>query len=209
MIWMGQRGGGIGGVILGAGMSRRMGEPKLLLSLSGKSLIQHTVERVVEHPLSPICLVAGDYVAEIRKQLNKFTGIDIIYNRDFAQGMSTSLKYGIRKMQGLADAAIIFLADQPFLAKDVVQSLIDIYEREKENGILIVRPSYQGVLGHPVLIDKSIFHEFYAITGDIGGKHILKKYRQQARIISFENPIWGKDIDTPEDFTEIRKYSEN
>lgn len=199
----------IGGIILGAGMSRRMGRPKLLLRLNEKSVIQHTVERVIKHPLSPICLVAGYYVAEIREQLNKFTEIDIKYNPDFAKGMSSSLKYGIQQMEGKVGTAIIFLADQPFIANPVVQSLINTYERERENGILIVRPSYQGVLGHPLLIDESIFKKFHSITGDIGGKHILKKYRQQTRVISFENPIWGKDIDTPEDFAEMRRYLEN
>ena len=112
-------------------------------------------------------------------------------------------------MERKVDAAIIFLADQPFIAHLAVQSLIDTYERERENGILIVRPSYQGVLGHPLLIDEYIFKAFHSITGDIGGKHILKKYRQQTRVISFENPTWGKDIDTPEDFLEMRRYLES
>ena len=196
----------IGAVILAAGMSRRMGKPKLLLPLNGKTVICHTLENVTKTHFSTIRLITGQYDAEIREQLNKYPSIEVIYNPDFAKGMSTSLKCGIRQMDGTVDAAIIFLADQPFVSNIVVQSLIKAYLSGNRNEALIVRPNYQGDVGHPVLIDKSVFQEFYTITGDIGGKHILKKFKNQTKIVYFKHRYWGKDIDTPEDLIEIRKY---
>src|SRR5690625_5104369 len=186
----------IGAIVLAAGMSKRMGKPKLLLPLSGKAVICHTLENVTKCSFSSIQLITGQYDVEIREKLNKFPSIEINYNPDFSQGMSTSLKHGIRQMDGEVDAVVIFLADQPLVSNNVVQSLIEAYLSKNRNEILIIRPSYQGDLGHPVLIDKSVFHEFYTITGDIGGKHILKKFKSQTKIVHFRNRYWGKDIDT-------------
>jgi len=161
---------------------------------------------VTKTHFSTIRLITGQYNAEIREQLNKYPSIEVIYNPDFAKGMSTSLKCGIRQMDGVVDAAIIFLADQPFVSNIVVQSLIEAYLSGNRNETLIVRPNYQGDVGHPILIDKSVFQEFYTITGDVGGKHILKKFKDQTKIVHFNQRYWGKDIDTPEDLIEIRKY---
>lgn len=196
----------IGAIILAAGMSKRMGKAKLLLSLNGKSVIHHTIANITKHSFSSIILITGQSATDIHKLMYRFPEIETIFNPDYAHGMSTSLKCGIGHMDGEVDAVIIFLADQPLVSTIVVQTMIDTYLSENKNGIFIVRPKYQGVLGHPILIDKSIFHEFYTITGDIGGKHILKKYQDQVKTVHFENRYWGKDIDTPEDFAEIKRY---
>lgn len=196
----------IGAIVLAAGMSKRMGAPKLLLSLHGKSIIRHTVDHVVSQPLSPICIVTGYHLKEIQEKLSDLPEVDIVYNADFSQGMSTSLKCGIQHMQGLTEATIIYLADQPLVDNHVTQSLIDIYQEEKETGTLIVRPIYQDTLGHPVLIDNSLYDEFKVVTGDIGGKQILKKYEKQTTSIVFAEAIWGKDIDTKEDYLNMKKH---
>ena len=196
----------IGAIILAAGMSKRMGKPKLLLLLNSKTVICHTLEAVTRTHFSTIQVITGQYDTEIQEQLNKYPSIEAIYNSDFSKGMATSLKHGIRQVEGKVDAAVIFLADQPFVSHIVVQSLIQTYFSGNRNETLIVRPCYQGELGHPVLIDKSIFHEFNTITGDIGGKHILKKFKNQTKIVHFKNRYWGKDIDTPEDLIEMKKY---
>jgi CTP:molybdopterin cytidylyltransferase MocA len=98
------------------------------------------------------------------------------------------------------------LADQPLVSSTVIQFLVENYEASRKEGIRIVRPKYQADLGHPILIDAELFNEFYTIEGDSGGKSIIKKYKHVMKIVSFDNPMWGVDVDTPEDFMKMKQY---
>ena len=129
--------------------------------------------------------------------------MEYIRNPNYEKGMSTSLKLGIQHLTEETDAVFIFLADQPFVLDLVIRSMIEQYN----NGIQIVRPVYQGELGHPILIDKSLFKEFQNVLGDQGGKEIIKKYKSQTRLLPFEDAYWGMDIDTLEDYQTGEKYS--
>ncbi|HWO95435.1 MAG TPA: nucleotidyltransferase family protein [Bacillus sp. (in: firmicutes)] len=196
----------IGAIILAAGMSKRMGEPKLLLSIHGQPLFRYVLGPVVESSLQPIILVAGKYIEEIHQHTVDFPEIKIIFNQNYAAGMSTSLKLGIQSIKEHVDAVIIFLADQPLVSSTVIQSLVKNYETSRKEGIRIVRPKYQADLGHPILIDAELFNEFHKLEGDSGGKNIIKKYKHVMNIVSFENPMWGADVDTPEDFMKMKQY---
>ncbi|PFP23136.1 4-diphosphocytidyl-2C-methyl-D-erythritol kinase [Bacillus sp. AFS073361] len=196
----------IGAIILAAGMSKRMGEPKLLLSIHGKPLFLYVLGPVVESSLDPIILVAGKYIEEIQQHTMDFLEIQIIFNQNYAAGMSTSLKLGIQSIKEQVDAVIIFLADQPLVSRTVIQSLMENYEASRKEGIRIVRPEYQGELGHPVLMDAELFNEFHTIEGDSGGHSIIKKYKHVMKIVSFDNPMWGADVDTPDDFMKMKQY---
>jgi molybdenum cofactor cytidylyltransferase len=129
--------------------------------------------------------------------------VEYIYNLDFEKGMSTSLKIGIENMIERSDATFIFLADQPFVPDQVIQTMLEHFRL----GTRIIRPQYQGNLGHPILIDKSLYDEFLKVEGDQGGKEIIKKYKSDTRILSFEDSIWGMDIDTVEDYQNGKQYS--
>ncbi|MDQ6596597.1 nucleotidyltransferase family protein [Bacillus salipaludis] len=196
----------IGAIILAAGMSKRMGEPKLLLSIQGKPLFRYVLGPVVESSLEPIILVAGKYIEEINQHTVDYPEIKIIFNQNYAAGMSTSLKLGIQSIKEHVDAVMIFLADQPLVSSTVIQSLMEKYEANRKEGIRIVRPEYQGKLGHPVLMDAELFNEFHTIEGDSGGQSIIKKYKHVMKIVSFDNPMWGVDVDTPEDLMKMKQY---
>ncbi|MEH7012409.1 nucleotidyltransferase family protein [Neobacillus niacini] len=191
----------IGAIILAAGMSKRMGQPKLLLSLKGKSLFRYPLEQAIRNHLNPICLIGGQHMQAFKMEAADLLNVDFIDNPNYEQGMSWSLKLGIEKVKERSDATFIFLADQPFVPDMVIQSMIEQFHK----GSRIVRPLYQGEFGHPILIDKSLYHEFLTIEGDQGGKEIIKKYKSETTILSFDESIWGMDIDTPEDYQIIKQ----
>jgi molybdenum cofactor cytidylyltransferase len=88
----------------------------------------------------------------------------------------------------------------------VVKSLTNEYIAGFQKGIQVVRPGYMNKLGHPILIDNSLFSEFLDLEGDQGGKEIIKKYKSKTIILSFEHSFWGMDIDTVEDYQSSKNY---
>lgn len=197
----------IGAVILAAGMSKRMGEPKLLLTLNGKPLFRYPLELAIASGLNPIVLIGGHHIESFREAAGDLKEIEFIHNNQYEQGMSTSLKLGVDSIKKKTEAIMIFLADQPFVSGIVIQTLMEQYKKGFAEGIRIVRPQYNGELGHPILVHESIYSEFLEITGDQGGKEILKKYRGKTKIMPFESPFWGMDIDTFEDYQKGKQYS--
>lgn len=186
----------IGAIILAAGLSKRMGQPKLLLSLKGKPLFRYPLEQAIRTKLNPICLIGGQHIKIFQEKSADLKNVKYIHNPNYDKGMSTSIKIGIEKMIDRTDATFIFLADQPFVPDLVIEAMMEQYRI----GTRIVRPKYQDNYGHPILIDKSLYDEFLMLDGDQGGKVVIKKYENDTRIQSFDSFIWGQDIDTPEDF---------
>jgi molybdenum cofactor cytidylyltransferase len=194
----------IGAIILAAGMSKRMGEPKLFLSLNQKPIFRYAVEAAASSQLSPIVVVGGEYSHQLESQLKDMPDVEVVKNVDYQTGMASSLKLGIQAVTGRTDAVLIFLADQPCVPKFVIDSLIETYESYRSTGIRIVRPEYAGAPGHPILFDAELYHEYAGIQGDEGGRSIIQRHKSRVKFISFDEALWGADIDTPEDFKRMQ-----
>lgn len=189
-----------GAVILAAGMSKRMGKPKLLLPLNHKPLFLYPVETAVSVGLKPIVVITGKYDKEIKKSLSSFPHIMTMKNDQYESGMSTSLKLGIDYLEDMVDAAFVFLSDQPFVTREVILKMIGEFRIYSELGYRVVRPVFNGKEGHPILFHADLFAEFKHLQGDSGGKGILKQHEQLIRRVPFQDLIWGFDIDTPVDY---------
>ncbi|MBM7644104.1 molybdenum cofactor cytidylyltransferase [Scopulibacillus daqui] len=194
----------IGAIILAAGMSRRMGFPKLLADFNGKPLFRYAVETAVQSALQPIVLVGGERVNALRQLTCDLPMVQVIDNPEYSKGMASSLKLGIAKVTGRVDGAMIFLADQPLVPGEVISELIKQYKSARNQGIQIIRPNYNGMLGHPVLFDSRLFKAFHQINGDEGGRSIVSNHNDKLLIVNFKNPYWGADVDTPEDLVKLK-----
>ncbi|WP_372814407.1 NTP transferase domain-containing protein [Paenibacillus sp.] len=199
--------GAIGAVILAAGMSRRMGQPKLLLPFLGKPLFRYSVDAAIQAGLQPVVIVGGSRMEELLRHVADCADIEGIENQDYQSGMASSLQAGLQAVKGRADAAIVFLADQPLVAPVVINEIVRHYNLHRHEGIRIVRPEYQGRPGHPVLFDADLFAELEHIRGDEGGKSILIKHRSLLHVVPFANEQWGMDIDTPDDLRQLEKIA--
>jgi molybdenum cofactor cytidylyltransferase len=193
--------GDVGAVVLAAGLSTRMGDPKVLRMFHGKPLFLYAVETAVRAGLNPVCVVGGAHTDQLTAHVQGMP-VTVVHNADFALGMATSLRVGISAIEHEVSAAFVFLGDEPFIPDEVVQTIMDVYRtRLKESSsAFILRPRYAGVPGHPVLFPREFFPELVRVQGDEGARCVIKRNKERVQFIDFDNPEWGFDIDTPEDW---------
>ncbi|NES91020.1 nucleotidyltransferase family protein [Okeania hirsuta] len=195
----------IGIIILAAGASTRLGQPKQLLIYKGNTLILNTVEIAVNSGCSPIIVVLGAYGNLILPEISNFP-VKIVENHDWQEGMNTSIRAGINTLQTtqeIIEAVIIMVCDQPFLSTNLIQKIIDVYYLKSNP---IVASKYAGVLGVPALFSSSLFPEMLNLNTDKGAKQIINKYAGQVAIVNFHR---GEiDIDTFTDYERLKILSE-
>jgi molybdenum cofactor cytidylyltransferase len=193
--------GDVGAVILAAGLSTRMGDPKVLRMFRGKPLFLYAVETAVRAGLDPVYVVGGAHTEKLKAHVQGMP-VTVVHNPDFALGMATSLRVGISAIDRDVSAAFVFLADEPFIPDEVVQTLLQAYRksRTESSHAMILRPRYAGVPGHPVLFPREFFPELVRVQGDEGARCVIKRNKEHVQFIDFDNPEWGFDIDTPEDW---------
>lgn len=195
---------GVSAVVLAAGMSRRMGTPKQLLRMDGKTVLEHTLENVRASNVSEIILVLGHVAESIEKEISTariFTDqIKIVRNKDYQQGMGTSLRTGLAAVNANASAALILLADQPFVHSQTLDQLIACHWESKPQ---IVIPLYKGFRGNPVLLDRSVFPELKELAGDVGCRAIFGSHTGNICKLPVDDIGILLDIDSPEEYQKL------
>jgi molybdenum cofactor cytidylyltransferase len=187
------------GIILGAGLSARMAEEKLLLKVGKWTLIEEVIRRTERSGIEECLLVTK---ANILEQIRLDKQTKYIINSAPEYGLSTSLKLGIQYASKKGhSAAAVFLGDQPLIPESSVKKCLDTWYRNPDK---IVYPEYNNIIGHPVIIGQSWYDAFLNVEGDSGGKHILKGLREHVMVIK-GSPGNIFDIDTKDDYAEFLK----
>jgi molybdenum cofactor cytidylyltransferase len=186
-------------VVLAAGLSRRMGQAKLLLPLEGRPIVRHAVEGVRAAGLDPVLVVTGPDPAAIEAAL---TGLDvrIVINPAPEAGQAGSVRAGVAALPAVVDTVLIALGDQPGLAPDVIPALLAAH---RASGRPIVAPRYQDGPGNPVLFDRAIFPELLALEGDRGARPVFARDPARVEWVALDWPM-PPDVDTPADYEKIR-----
>lgn len=191
----------VAAVILAAGESRRMGQPKLLLPWQGGCVLDAVLTAVSAAPFDDAVLVSGAFRARVEEVASSH-GIRCVFNPDYALGQSTSLIAGLN---ALADdtAAMFILADQPGLSVTLLRRLIEAYQ---QSDAPVLQPrTLQGRSGHPVLFAPALFSELRTISGDVGGRPVLQAHKNEVRyLLTDDDAVW-QDLDTPEDYRRLRE----
>ena len=189
----------IAAIVLAAGRSSRFGAQKLVAPVAGKPLLRWTVERVLSSGVDrTFVVVPADGVAAFRHVLSGLA-TEIVVNEVPQDGMGGSLRLGVRALPPGTRAVIIALGDQPAIARGTVDRLIARY---RETGAPIVAPAYDGVRGHPVLFDASLFGELAAIHGDRGARDVVARWAGSVGLVEIEGPA-PSDIDVPDDVVRV------
>ncbi len=186
-------------ILLAAGQSKRMGRPKQLLQVGGKSLLQHSIQVALQANVDPVILVTGAQAGLIEGEIHD-AKINIVENVEWEEGLASSIRCGINALLEIApdvEQAICMVCDQPFVSASLLNELIDA---SVNTGSEIVACAYGNTVGTPVLFSKNYFPELLQLQGDGGAKKILKKYGDAVGTISF--PEGNVDIDTPQDYEE-------
>src|SRR5215831_4376159 len=194
----------VSAVVLAGGMSRRMGAPKQLLRIEGKSLLEHTLATVRASAVHEIILVLGFAADEIEKEVS-LQGLKIARNESYQQGMGTSLRTGLAAVDPQATAALIILADQPFVQPATLDRLIKFHGSSKAEAARpqIVIPTYRGFRGNPVLLDRTVFPELQGLSGDVGCRAIFGDHTKGIYKLPVDDAGILLDIDSPEDLEKI------
>lgn len=187
---------GVAAVVLAAGMSRRMGTPKQLLRIDGKTLLEKTLENVRRSAVDEIVLVLGFAADAVGKEIST-QDIKVVRNDGYEQGMGTSLRVGIAAVSDGAKAALIVLADQPFVQAATLDKLIEHHRAKKAQ---IVIPLFRGFRGNPVLLDRSIFPEMKALSGDVGCRALFGSHTENIHKLAVDDAGILQDIDSRDDF---------
>lgn len=187
-------------IILAAGNSSRLGEPKQLLRYKNKTLLENTIAAASAVPNSVIIVVTGANHELIQKELYSESVI-ICYNPDWENGMSTSINAGLKKLLTLhpdIQKCIFTVCDQPYLSGAVFEDLLKEYFKTKKG---IIASSYSQTLGTPVLFDKKYFDALLELKGQEGAKKIITQFAEDTTSVLFENG--AVDIDTVEDYNNL------
>lgn len=187
-------------VILAAGNSSRLGQPKQLLQYKGATLIKHVYEVATDATGSQVVVVTGRYHSEISEELEHLP-VHFAYNPDWEQGMGSSIKTGLDKLLELypeITQVIISVSDQPFVSINLFLQLI---ESAQASDLGIVASEYNGVKGTPVLFKKKYIPLLFSLEASEGAKKILKQFDTEIVTVSF--PKGEIDIDTARDYQDL------
>jgi molybdenum cofactor cytidylyltransferase len=191
----------VAAVVLAAGASSRMGQAKQLLPVHGQPMVRRVTEAVCAAGLEQVVVVVGAHAKAVRDVLAGLP-VEVVVNAAWAEGMSTSLREGVRVLRPEIGAALLVLADQPALAPELIQALVDRY---RATDALIVAPFYEGQRGNPVLFDRALFPELQAVQGDRGGRRVIARYQEQVERVTVEDVAVIADIDTRQDYEKVQK----
>lgn len=192
----------IAAVVLAAGRSTRMGAAnKLLADVGGKPMVRHAVEAALASRARPVLVVTGHQADEVRAAL---AGLDVAFvaNPDFATGLSSSLKAGVRALPTHAAGALVLLGDMPRIEATHLDAMIAAFASEA--GTAIVVPVHQGRRGNPVLWPADLFAEMLALDGDVGARSLMARHAERLREIDLGTDAIFMDVDTPAALARLR-----
>jgi molybdenum cofactor cytidylyltransferase len=189
----------ISGILLAAGRSSRMGQPKLLLPWGNIQLVRHVAQIALRSALDSLIVVTGHRAEHVQAALDGLP-VTLVHNDAFLDGQSTSVRAGIAGLGANVEAALILLADQPLLQSSTIDALITTYRQHHPP---IVAPQYQGQRGNPVLFDRTLFAELNALHGDQGARPVLQVHAQQLHLVDVADEGVLLDLDTPDAYQKL------
>lgn len=197
--------GEIWSIILAAGESKRMGFPKMLLSLNGKTMIENVISNVSGSDTDKVLVVLGAYKEEIAGIISKYD-VGYCYNEDYMDGMLSSVQCGFKNLPADFRAVLVFQGDQPFITPSVINNVIRTY---RSSGRGIVVPVYDGKRGHPLLLDRKYREQIGKLDPGEGLRSLAAIFSDDVLEVKTDNSGILRDIDTYDDYSNEIKLKSN
>lgn len=184
----------IDGIVLAAGASTRMGEPKALLQVDGSTFLERAVHLLREAGCRYVVAVVND--DDWVERLADVSGAAVVINEADGSEQIDSLRLGIANLPEDADAVIVLPVDFPRVSRETVERLMQEFA---QSSAPIVNPSYNGQAGHPVLFARPVFPELLEPNLPDGARSVIDAY-EDVRTVEVSDGGVLTDIDTPDDY---------
>lgn len=194
----------VAAVVLAAGASTRLGQPKQLVRVKGESLLRRTVRLALGAGCTPVVVVLGFEAEAMRAELGGLApegAVRAVVFPEWAEGMGSSLRCGVevvRRMEPLPDGLLVLVCDQPRLTEEHLRRLMEAHGASEA---AVTASLYAGRMGVPAVFAGRIFGELAALRGDRGARELIRSQAAAAQGIPW--PGGSVDLDTPEDLRGI------
>ena len=188
----------IKGILLAAGQSKRLkNENKLIKIFKNKPLINHALNSVKNSKIKKIIIILGYQFKEVKKKIKKNKKIIFVHNKNYKNGMSSSIKSGLKKISKKDKGFIILQSDMPFVKTSDINKIYNSLIRKK---YLVHALKYKNRIGNPIGFDISILNKFNKIKGNVGAKYMVKRLQKSTNFIKVSSDKVFKDFDKALDF---------
>jgi molybdenum cofactor cytidylyltransferase len=182
------------GLVLAAGGSRRLGEPKQLLPYGPGTLLDHTVETARAAGFDQLIVALGGSSAEVRRRVN-LSGADVVENPDFGEGCSSSIAAGMRAIDARSELLVLMLGDQPGVTPETLRALM----AGCDEGAVLTACLYDDGRGHPLAFGRALFGELRQLQGDKAVWKLMDRRADEVVDVRIPGPI-PADINTRADY---------
>lgn len=190
----------IAALVLAAGQSRRMGANKMLAEIDGLPMLAGVVDMALRSQARPVLVVTGHQSERARQALGD-RPVSIVENADFAQGLSTSLKAGLRALPDDVDGVVVCLGDMPRVTAAHIDRLIAAFNPVEGRAICV--PTFGGRQGNPVLWDRRFIPEMLKLSGDVGAKRLIGAHSESVAEVAMSDAGVLLDVDTPQALADL------
>jgi len=191
----------VSGLLLAAGTSSRFGGVKQLAELDGKALVERASKMLERSSVDEVVVVLGHAAPEVRNRLGD-SRVRVVLNPEFKRGLSSSLKLGVRSLDGRSDAVVVCLADQPFVTSELVDRLIAKFSQTGADAIASVSGE---LVSPPVLLSRNLYGQVAELEGDKGAKAIVMGQEDFEKVEVEKETLL--DIDTEAQLANARKMT--
>jgi len=175
----------VAGLVLAAGASTRLGQPKQLLPFGSTTILGRVIsEARAATALDEVVVVVGGAAAEVRRRVD-FGDARVVENPEFSQGCASSYRTGITALDARAEAVAVLLGDQPGVDRAVIDVVVEEWRRARDR---IMLASYRGHLGHPMVFAQTLFEQLVALRGDKAAWKIVDAQPDWVRPVSVDRP---------------------
>ena len=188
----------IKGILLAAGQSKRLKkENKLIKIFKNKPIINLALNSVKNSKIKKIIIILGYQFKEVKKKIKKNKKIIFVHNKNYKNGMSSSIKSGLKKISKKDKGFIILQSDMPFVKTSDINKIYNSIIRKK---YLVHALKYKNRIGNPIGFDISILNKFKKIRGNVGAKYMVKRLKNSTNYIKVSSEKVFKDFDKASDF---------
>ena len=191
----------VAAILLAAGASLRLGQPKQLLELDGEPLVERALRLASEAGAAPLIAVLGAHPEKVWAAV-RTRGVLPVLNAAWNQGIASSIHAGLQAAEGLGGAisgAMILTCDQPQLTAEHLRTLLESFDQQPSP--CCIASSYAGIRGIPAVFPRSAFADLYALRGDQGARALFRDPTRAVIAVSF--PGGEVDIDLPSDLVKL------